>query len=1440
MTKSTKLAVYRSVNLLLISLLVLEIFSPFAFAQTTPAASTPLPPLPATGTAATPGTTASSAASVNNPNQPLFIPGVCEINELSPDQARLFWQNTQNFRADEINSLRGSALAANRPGANAGQRDLTIVNNIYNQNQPRESDTVPLRFVMEAYGLTPEQKTQAKQLLSKQDDDFISNEQANFIGERFSKDRGAIADLFQGRLGGERRPTWEDYKVRLLNGQEVAYADLAALQPFKGVESCLLNNNHITGKVTYIASTNKNTLLAGDTAVSSEQKFRTTQRLSADQIDTHLEHKGASTLVVPQRYLDYVKRIKTIMVIDTALAGVEFLYFLQGHEFIEKNKKRLAEKTDELNLYRSEPIPTQSIEQDPLKREVSFFASTDYSVAKTIEDRRRLFGQVDDQLTRMEAQITNDITSRVPQGRQLTQAEQTALQQQIDQAAEPVRRMQRELNGLGSAQSPPTPEQLDAFFTRQESSLINVADLRSGELEEFKNIKERVRIKREQREIRNNIQQKTGQVGVTQVDVDILQKKLIGAQGRLVHRWLMGYLWMGPGRFALELAQGSTFQQLGGNRFKDNYIMIYAAQPELLKDFRDATNWALSGTAFDMISDFTGNGIPRQAYAVGNLLTINSPSESEDATAEQARGSSTSISPGATGSGWRINTRWDGSSDAAFIEDLRTGNSKYARMAFEFKNLNWNIALQRKEELSEYFKTITFLVPFLGWKFLPAPTVGAFGITVGRIFVYDYFVQEYINPASFTENQKCKDEEVDKWVNYYGWATTAGHSIYLLSALNPWIQTLRSTSSGLNTLYKGLKYGGKFTSTGIVDKALNTIDPAVLLQGYAASKGFEYVSNCKDDTATILAFEPLEKKPEGRGIAQTLRSVSSNDILGKLNIGRAALGVGRRVETSSLSQFVNMQSRLDKQRGSLQFTDLYYIHMKDAEVQWINSVRTIGQPASCQRKCLDSTDRATCIDAQRGVESIDRRTGQVTTLANPTRAANHLELDTFAATLIPNRYITALMASCGGSVFRIDNQHNLLLTAPASCAGAACMRSQLQYLTSRPVGSDLNPHLGRARELYTTKGTIVIEDGIVRFYLDNPRQGEPASEVLGVTTSSGREGEPAEVRSPATSAIENANSAQATALKAAAKVDIGSDGKVKISGYIENGQTQSEYDAGELKSMFTEKGVVNYVGNSQFQIFIHVLSQVDSSLIRDVVTAPVQPNQCSDSHGAPSIKIARVTGQTGAGDQAAAELNAALQKIQGCGGMYEFETKDHKYMFTTDENGNPVLRVIDKTTGQATDYKITGPLRKEGNDLIVPTDKGDFKFNVGMGENGQPTITINGPGINELLPLLAARGLGGVLLFDPRTGQWGAFNGQDLQMNPNFATRGQTLTAGNDNTVRGFPTENFLSPPRSKRTSTTNPLASLPSWPEQTPLALLLIALTVAGVAVVRWRVSGR
>ncbi len=1430
----------RGFSLLLISLLVLEIFSPFAFAQTTPAASTPLPPLPAagtgttpTGTAATSGTTASSAASANNPNQPLFIPGVCEINELSPDQARLFWQNTQNFRADEINSLRGSALAANRPGANAGQRDLTIVNNIYNQNQPRESDTVPLRFVMEAYGLTPEQKTQAKQLLSKQDDDFISNEQANFIGERFSKDRGAIADLFQGQLGGERRPAWEDYKIRLLNGQEIAYADLAALQPFKGVESCLLNNNHITGKVTYIASTNKNTLLAGDTAVSSEQKFKTTQRLSADQIDTHLEHEGASTLVVPERYLRYVKGIKLWMGIDMIASSVEFLYFLQGADFLKKNKAKITEKRSELNDFAPEPLAYQSVEKDPIKSQVNAFATTDYSIARTLEQRQRMFRQVDNQLAEMESGVTSRIQAHVDQakaqalaaGRQLSTQEEQAIRQQatdaLHETQQNIRSIRDDFNNLGTFNNPPQADQFEAFYNHEESKLISAADLDTRELAEIQKAKQRTRITREIQEMREDLLKNTGRFGTTDKDAEIIVKKLTIAQNRLVYRLLIGYAWMGPGRFALELAQGSTFQQLGGNRFKDNYIMIYASQPELLKEFRDATNWALSGTAFDVVSDFTDNGIPRQAYSVANLLTINSPSESEDVTSEQARFSSTSISPGAAGSGWRINTRWDGNSDAAFMEDLKTGNAKYTRMAFEFKNLDWNLALKRKTELTEYYKVINFLAPALAWKFLPGQDLGSFGINVIRIFVYDAYVQHFVNPASFTENTRCKDEEVDKWIRDYAAATTAGHAVYILSAANPWLQAKTVESVVGSKLLTGLKWSSKKLSSGIIDKALNTLDPATLLQGYAASKGFEYVSNCKDDTATILAFEPLEKKPEGRGIAQTLRSVSSNDILGKLNIGRAALGVGRRVETSSLLQFVNMQSRLDKQRGSLQFTDLYYIHMKDAEVQWINSVRTTGQPASCQRKCLDSTDRATCIDAQRGVEAIDPRTGQVTTLANPTRAANHLELDTFAATLIPNRYITALMASCGGSVFRVDNQHNLLLTAPASCAGAACMRSQLQYLTGRPVGSDLNPHLGRAREIYTTKGTVVIEDGIVRFYLDNPLPGEPA-----------------EVRSPATSAIENANSAQAAALKAAAKVDIGSDGKVKISGYIENGQTQSEYDAGELKSMFTEKGVVNYVGNSQFQIFIHVLSQVDSSLIRDVVTAPVQPNQCSDSHGAPSIKIARVTGQTGAGDQAASELNAALQKIQGCGGMYEFETKDHKYMFTTDENGNPVLRVIDKTTGQATDYKITGPLRKEGNDIVVPTDKGDFKFNVGMGENGQPTITINGPGINELLPLLAARGLGGVLLFDPRTGQWGAFNGQDLQMNPNFATRGQTLTAGNDNTVRGFPTENFLSPPRSKRASTTNPLASLPSVPQETPLLILFIALAVAGVAVVRFKAS--
>ncbi|HEV8289343.1 MAG TPA: hypothetical protein VGQ00_00090, partial [Candidatus Norongarragalinales archaeon] len=124
-------------------------------------------------------------------------------------------------------------------------------------------------------------------------------------------------------------------------------------------------------------------------------------------------------------------------------------------------------------------------------------------------------------------------------------------------------------------------------------------------------------------------------------------------------------------------------------------------------------------------------------------------------------------------------------------------------------------------------------------------------------------------------------------------------------------------------------------------------------------------------------------------------------------------------------------------------------------------------------------------------------------------------------------------------------------------------------------------------------------------------------------------------------------------------------------------------------------------------------------------------------------------------------------------------------------------------------------------------------------ENGRPLIKVNGPeGFSEIAQLLAARGPGGFISFDPNTGAWYAFNGQDIPWNNDFTRKGLSFLGSPDG-ARGIAEDNRFAPvPRPSSQQGLYGLGpiSVPSWPEQTPLAALMLLTILGGVLAVRMR----
>ncbi|MBI5224276.1 hypothetical protein HY989_00220 [Candidatus Micrarchaeota archaeon] len=627
-----------------------------------------------------------------------------------------------------------------------------------------------------------------------------------------------------------------------------------------------------------------------------------------------------------------------------------------------------------------------------------------------------------------------------------------------------------------------------------------------------------------------------------------------------------------------------------------------------------------------------------------------------------------------------------------------------------------------------------------------------------------------------------------------------------------------------------LKYSTMENAVSNLYKAVVLLDPIQLGKQVVASNGFRYVSLCKDTSYKILGYQKLSNSVAGQNLDQKFNQLGKIDLGGKLNLTSALGGIGQKVEEKSLTELLNLRAYMDDPYGQLNPYEIYYIHLDGATSQWFgvyNKLKANG----CFRECHDSKDGFVCVD-ETGVTYTDKKTGKAIKLSqNKDRGLMSLLMQDLARTLIPNKIITAGLdnACYDREMLRIEpsltngRTGGNLLILDDSCDTIKCLRTQLKSLKP-DITSDLTASgFGEVRAIYTDKGRITANDGKIRF-------------LQSITDD---EDESGEIQAPSLAALEEKKLESLLGNF----VSIKGNGDVTIKGYIKDANSRDEIDAGKLLTIITENGKIELdEAGGRLVVALYVLSKVKPLDSISGFGTKVTKNTDQNGKDVPAIALDNAQPKIG-GEAAAKELNDALKKIQTdangkVGGMQVFETDKYRYTIGTDENGKQTLTVYDKTTGEKKEFQITGPLRKEGNDIIIPTDKGDFKFTLDM-QNGVPKLSAQGPdGFKELLAtLLAAKGPGGMIAFDPRTGLWYALNGQDIPWNDEFAKRGLSLYNTPDGT-RGLPADNLLTYPR--KGSSYDPYSSpisIPSFPENNYLAFaLMLGAIVVGVFAVRIR----
>ncbi|MEK6924464.1 MAG: hypothetical protein AABW54_04465 [Candidatus Micrarchaeota archaeon] len=219
----------------------------------------------------------------------------------------------------------------------------------------------------------------------------------------------------------------------------------------------------------------------------------------------------------------------------------------------------------------------------------------------------------------------------------------------------------------------------------------------------------------------------------------------------------------------------------------------------------------------------------------------------------------------------------------------------------------------------------------------------------------------------------------------------------------------------------------------------------------------------------------------------------------------------------------------------------------------------------------------------------------------------------------------------------------------------------------------------------------------------------------------------------------------------------------------------------------------------------------------------------------PGIKLDNAGAKAGSEDNAR-DLNKALGQV---GTLTNFRTDNKDVAFTTNERGEPVVKITERATGKMDELKITGEATRDGSAISYPTAQGPVKVEVSVNkDSGQPIFNLNAPNnIQEKAPLILAQGPQGLLYYDPQTGSWRVQNGLAVPTDPSFGTKGASFF-GTQNGVSGVPDSDRFGLQRELAAAPSGygALLSLPSWPENAAAGAALLAIILCGVAIVRRR----
>lgn len=1384
-------------------LLFLELFSPFAYATPTPAAAIATPAAPTFTPTASPAATA-----LPSPPKPTRsgLPA-CGVQGMSDADRQKLWDNTIGFQGNEFNSLPlADALAA--------KKEEDPFNKPY---KPVEQDerTVSVYDLANELGVTPKEVAEPLGIKIAKDGtpetvdvpESDAQKVAVHLAERQAKTGSPSSQLLESLLGSVKKVykikgtkmskpelrNFEKYKIRLPgDGKEISIARFAQLNKID-LDACVLPEN-FQGSVSYYALLDEDVLYATKASQNvlegkvvypptgkTEELGKVNQHFMSRSGSTTglLTLNGGSNLIIPSFFEEWVTYVGDITFYDFYLST---LLGLGVWWSASKMDKELIKKNEDLKRFAG--MNARTLQTSDLLGRV---AESDLTV-KTLLQNNPAFRIPVGGVPPQQRAVVEELIAKV-RNNKLTFAEDKMVKDYATRKIAP-QAMIDEANALRPAiDKLARGETLDAadLAKLQTSAGINTAGLPSLSVPpeastSFGQYASAVKeshisdVKRFDEElIKNQIKELT-----ERKELYDSTWKALGS--RVSYSMFLGGVWQGPVRLAFSKNSLLLFNM---NQNKEQFVRVQANKPQTAKKFREATDIYGIGTVQEMIGSYTGGvTTPGEAFSVGKMALINKPGKRVEITEDK----STTILSRETKT---IATAWNGVSDATNFEDIKDlgKDQKFARMPLIAYNTFPDVGLDRQQEAKFLGYVAKFALSFIIYRDLSSAGADAFALPI-PLYLNTQLMRQNLNEF---DGQECKASVLNEYKLKYGAATAGGLFLNFLPLIKQW-------NAFETVLAKGLLASttkGKLLSLETVLNVVNMANIAEAYKIYLSGQAMQYTSACVDLQHRILAFQEVPNTFKKKPTAQN----QIDDLLEKIKAPSVIEDTFKAPEPSQLKEIINFKATMHDQDAAVTPEGIYWLQVEKSmfSTNFALFKQLDGRGCNVPQNLVGADGSIHRFDNNK--YSIYNKDGSLRAQFDDEgwrfRVAARFTAQQLAKLILPNKFIDSQLDGSGNVFADVSSDGTIMHVDATSCD----LPAALEQVTGKQVGDELSKAVGKAVSIKTNEGIGMVKDGEIRFIRDSG--AKPGNEQVYPN---------ADDRKKLTSSV----------LKGF-KLQVLGNGQVILKAPA--GSASKEESLGTLETIIGAdgKGRIDYdAASGRMIIFVYSLYNGHASQLAGV-TASIAEN-------GKGIKL-QAKAKPGQ-EEAVKELNAALDKIQEKDGVKILENADHAYYITPDGK----LRVVDKKTGKATDYNITGPLTRDGNSVIIPTDKGPFKFSFDT-NNGRLNMGVEGPnGLKELLPLLKAAGPQGILTFNPTTGGVNVYNGQDIPLSPDFAKNGISYNQGEQG-PRAYPGQNpFLLSTTPSTGSQNGGKINLPSWPENTAMMITMLLAIAASVLFIRKR----